>query len=551
MKFKIYIFCILILSIFSHSQEKLNALSNYNLSFIEKQDSIFITLNLVLKPDWFIYSGHPDELKSSNPTKVDWSSSNLEMIQTQFPKAEKKWIASLNKTVLVYSESIQITAKAIKKQTPFQIKALISYQSCSDKICLRPQTITVSPQNQILIKENSSPKQSFRQNPLSFDKPFWILIFVLFLGGLILNLTPCVYPLITISVGLFGSQTTALNKRVLHSFFYVFGIMVSFSVLGVLTSFSGKLFGSALQSPISQILISIVFLILALSCFGLFEIRLPHKWMNHLYSSSSSKKTPFLFHFSAGLFSGILAAPCIGPFVLALVVYTAEQANVLKGLWTFSILAFGLGFPYIILAALFTLTGKLPKTGEWLSHIKIGFGFILILLSFYYLKGFFSETLYNIILIFIYFSLLLYIVFFLCKKEASLFFTLFKTILIFVCLAFILYNAYQKFGKAQSNLPWKNYSHKEIQRAKNNNKIVLIDFESHIWCIACIKMEEQTYSTSIANTFLKDFVLLKVNVDHHPKADSLIKLYEVQGIPTVILEKRHSEVKPYCRFLRS
>lgn len=132
---------------------------------------------------------------------------------------------------------------------------------------------------------------------------------------------------------------------------------VTYSVIGVVTALSGAVFGSLLQNPIVIIIIALIFLILSLSMFGLYEFQLPNSWV----AKAGGAKGGFYGAFFMGLTMGIVAAPCIGPFVLGLVTYVAAKADPYLGFLMFFVLALGLGFPYLLLAI---FSGKIKNCRE-------------------------------------------------------------------------------------------------------------------------------------------------------------------------------------------
>lgn len=172
-------------------------------------------------------------------------------------------------------------------------------------------------------------------------------LFFVFLGGLALNLTPCVYPLIPITVGFFGGQSEGKTSRLVGmGLLFVVGMAVTYSVIGVVTALTGSVFGSLLQNPVVIILIALIFIVLSFSMFGVYEFKLPDSWV----AKAGGAKGGMYGAFFMGLTMGIVAAPCIGPFVLGLVTYVAAKGDPFFGFLLFFILAVGLGTPYLFLA---------------------------------------------------------------------------------------------------------------------------------------------------------------------------------------------------------
>ena len=221
------------------------------------------------------------------------------------------------------------------------------------------------------------------------------LIFALvFLGGLGLNLTPCVYPLIPITISYFGGQAQGKKGGIVgHAVLYVLGMAVTYSILGVIAALTGGLFGAALQYPPVLVFIALVMIALAMSMFDVYELRMP-AFLNRL---AGSQQKGYFGTLIMGLTVGIVAAPCIGPFVLGLLTYVGDRGNVVLGFSLFFVLALGLGVPFIFLGIFSGSLSRLPRSGAWMVWVRKIFGFILIAMALYFLKPLFpSPLLYNL-----------------------------------------------------------------------------------------------------------------------------------------------------------
>ncbi len=219
-----------------------------------------------------------------------------------------------------------------------------------------------------------------------------ILLGLVFVSGLALNLTPCVYPLIPITLGFFSRQTGGSKGGTFGlALAYVLGMSVTYSALGVFAALSGSLFGAWLQKPVVLVAIAAIVLALALSMFGLFEIQAPHFITDRTGSRSGGAGA-----LTMGLFVGFVAAPCIGPFVLSLLTYVAAKGSAPLGLGLFFTLAMGLGLPYLILGTVSGSLKALPRSGEWMTAVRRVFGFALVALAVYFLRPLLPERAYEI-----------------------------------------------------------------------------------------------------------------------------------------------------------
>lgn len=408
-------------------------------------------------------------------------------------------------------------------------------------MCMNPDSIVASLESGA--KEAAATISPPSTNKDKFSKVGFGLVLALLLGGLALNLTPCVYPMMAITVSFFGGKTSSFMERLLQSTFYVFGVMASFSALGVFAAFSGNLFGSFLQSPTAQLLIVAVFVALALSSFGLYEIGIPFGILGK--ATSASNFGGIAGAVSKGLFAGLLAAPCIGPFVLALLVFVSEKGSIFTGLWMFSILAFGMGIPYIILGTFTGLLKTMPKSGEWLVDVKKMMGVVLLLLALYYARGFIDPKMYQGI-----FGLLvLYIGIYLnpftpkpklgkgmdsaIRTGAALLLlfgagTLFK---VFIGSGSNIEKATMEMKGVQ--LGWNPLKESDLKGTAD--KLTVIDFQSKVWCAACREMDEKTFAAPEVQEMLANSQLVTVDVDKHPQAESLQKRFGIRGIPTLLV----------------
>jgi thiol:disulfide interchange protein DsbD len=215
------------------------------------------------------------------------------------------------------------------------------------------------------------------------ERGLLLALLIVFVGGLALNLTPCVFPIIPITVSFFTSQSGGRSSRAFQlALAYFLGITLCFSVLGTVAALTGSLFGVLLQSPVVLIFIAGVLIYLALSMFGLYEIPLFTK----LQSTTGGAKKGLAGAFLMGLTVGLAASPCIGPFVLGLLVFVGNTGSPLVGFVVFFTLAAGLGLPYLILGTFSGMLSALPRAGTWMEAVKKILAVILFGLVFYFLR---------------------------------------------------------------------------------------------------------------------------------------------------------------------
>jgi thiol:disulfide interchange protein DsbD len=333
-----------------------------------------------------------------------------------------------------------------------------------------------------------------------------ILLGVVFLAGLALNLTPCVYPLIPITVSFFSRQAPAGGKGKTFSLalVYVLGMSVTYSALGVFAALSGSLFGAWLQKPAVLVAIAAVVVALALSMFGLYEIQAPHALTDRTGSRSGA-----LGALTMGLFVGFVAAPCIGPFVLSLLTFVAQAGSPALGFGLFFTLAMGLGVPYLVLGTASASLRSLPRSGEWMVAVRKFFGFALLALAVYFLRSLLPERVYELAVAAPLVLGGLYILLF-EKNGRSL--VWFRAVKVAVALTFFAAGAVFAFpAKHDKELAFRPYSEAALEEARAAKKPVMIDFYA-TWCLPCKELDEKTFRDPRVVDALKDWVLLKADL---------------------------------------
>src|SRR5512139_695697 len=204
---------------------------------------------------------------------------------------------------------------------------------------------------------------------------------VAFVGGVATSLTPCVYPLIPITVSIFGARKAGSRRdAVALSALYVLGIAAMYSALGVGAALTGRAFGSVMQNPWVIGLVALVLAAMAASMFGAFELRLPSSWQARLSGVGGAGRAGA---FAMGLVSGIVAAPCTGPVLAAALAFVAAQGSVAFGFGIMFVYALGMGLLFFLIGA-FSIS--LPKSGPWMDTVKSVFGVALLAAAGVFLK---------------------------------------------------------------------------------------------------------------------------------------------------------------------
>ncbi len=362
-----------------------------------------------------------------------------------------------------------------------------------------------------------------------------------FFGGLALNFTPCVYPLIPITVSYFGGRgSEKADLLAIHSLLYLMGLTITNSTLGVAAALTGGLLGSVLQHPAVLLAVAAILLGLALSFFGLWELRLPG-FLSRAASAPYPGYTGSLF---MGLTLGVVAAPCIGPFLIGLLTYVASTGNPYLGFVLFFTLSLGLGIPLATLAFFSGKLDRLPRSGEWMIWVRKLLGWVLVAMAAYFIKPLFSSQLVGTFLLTaIILSGGVHLGFIDRTKGTFRAFGLLKKGFGAAAFAVAAYMVISMITLGPG-VAWQPYSEELIKKAARVEKPVIIDFYAE-WCTPCRELEQVTFhDPEIVKLAENNFVMVKVDLTHkgNPINEHLLRQYDVKGVPTVVfLDTQGSE----------
>ena len=533
---------------------KIKTFQSFNKVNAGSQFKIAVKLNV--DPTWHINSNQPkDDFLIPSKLSID-STTGFSVDKIVYPKAENIKLEFSETPLSVWEGEVYagILVKVSKDIKPgkYPLVVKFDYQSCNNATCLPPMTTSDTLQIEVADKQsviNEINQNIFKKIDLSYATPvvkapdsgdtitstlehsglLLSLIFV-FIGGLALNLTPCVYPLIPITIGYFGGQSEGkTGKLVGMGLFFVVGMALTYSVIGVVTALSGSIFGSLLQNTYVIIGIVVIFIILSLSMFGVYEFKMP----DALVAKAGGAKSGYYGAFFMGLTMGIVAAPCIGPFVLGLVTYIAAKGDPLYGFLMFFVLAIGLGTPYLFLAIFSGKIKNLPRSGEWMEAVKHIFGFIILGMALYFLVPILPKSFSGYVLPVFMIIAALYLL--LVDKMANKIkgFRIFKTAF---SIIIILVSVYLLIPSEKASINWKHYNEQALQSSLNDNKSVIIDFYAD-WCIPCKELEASTFSNPKVINESQKFNAFKADMTKSlsPQVEALRNKFKILGVPTVLI----------------
>jgi thiol:disulfide interchange protein DsbD len=309
------------------------------------------------------------------------------------------------------------------------------------------------------------------------------------------------------------------------------GLALTNSTLGVAAALTGGLMGSLLQNPVILALVAGVLILFAASLFGLWELRLPYV----LTQAAGRSYSGYFGSLFMGLTLGVVAAPCIGPFVLGLLTWVAGVGNPWLGFLIFFVLSLGLGLPLFLLAIFSGQLQRLPKAGGWMIWVRRMMGWILVGMAVYFIRPVLPGVLKIALPAAVALAAGLHLGW-LDRSQASFkAFPWLKTIVGTACLvlATLWITAWAMRGPG---IDWHDYSEELLKSAAAQGKPVIIDFSAE-WCTPCRELEEATFhNADVVRLAMQEFIMVKVDVTRggNPVYEDLLLRYGVKGVPTVV-----------------
>lgn len=461
----------------------------------------------------------------------------------------------------IFKKPVQAIFKASQPPLKAEDVVEIAYQGCTEGFCYPPEVKEIKVVDLPIAQVANTEKTSENSTALSahpkaeqdrlaeslFNSKY--AVFGFFLLGLGLAFTPCVLPMLPLLSAIVIGQNQRPNmwRAFALSFVYVQGMALTYTLLGLIVAAIGLPFQVALQHPYVMIGLSIIFVLLALSMFGVFTLQLPSSLQTKLSLLSQQQKAGALGGvFLMGMIAGLVASPCTSAPLSGALLYVAQSGDLFTGAITLYLLALGMGVPLILI----TLFGNkiLPKSGMWMETVKKLFGFVMLALPVFLISRILPDEWTPRLWSMLGTAFFIWFAFQMPKNGTGWVFRI-----LFLVAAMISVKPLQTWvwgetstpsaveNKAVSHVEFKKVkSEAELQQAlaENNKSLVMLDLYAD-WCVACKEFEKETFSDPSVQKAFGDMLLLQVDMTKNSEENrALMTKYKVLGLPTILFFNR-------------
>lgn len=461
----------------------------------------------------------------------------------------------------IFKKPVQAIFKASQPPLKAEDVVEIAYQGCTEGFCYPPEVKEIKVADLPIAQVANTEKTSENSTALSaqpkaeqdrlaeslFNSKY--AVFGFFLLGLGLAFTPCVLPMLPLLSAIVIGQNQRPNmwRAFALSFVYVQGMALTYTLLGLIVAAIGLPFQVALQHPYVMIGLSIIFVLLALSMFGVFTLQLPSSLQTKLSLLSQQQKAGALGGvFLMGMIAGLVASPCTSAPLSGALLYVAQSGDLFTGAITLYLLALGMGVPLILI----TLFGNkiLPKSGMWMETVKKLFGFVMLALPVFLISRILPDEWTPRLWAMLGTAFFIWFAFQMPKNGTGWVFRI-----LFLVAAMISVKPLQTWVWGETSTPSavenKVVSHVEFKKVKseaelqqalleNNKSLVMLDLYAD-WCVACKEFEKETFSNPGVQKAFSDMLLLQVDMTKNSEENrALMTKYKVLGLPTILFFNR-------------
>ncbi len=462
------------------------------------------------------------------------------------------------------------TLKVYEQQAVFELPVIIApsadpgekslvlemnYQGCSDSMCFMPEKKALQANFSVLatsvenLSEKSLPQQTSEEKDRSekgrldkISEKFGLagILILVFWVGIGASLTPCVYPIIPITISVIGAaKPGSAGRSFLLSLVYVLGLSVVYAGFGVAAAWTGSMFGEHTNHPAVRIFVTAVFTLMGLSMFDVFYLQIPQGFL-----SVSGRAKGITGVFLTGAASGAVAGPCVLPFILSILTFIAVEGNKLTGflvMWSFSM---GMGVLFLVVGTFTGVAASLPKAGAWMEKLKKVFGYIMFAVALYFIKPVVDERFYMLFVASFLIGTGMFFAWLFPFKSGLSFKERLTSCLIILFLVIgtaALINYIYTGGvlkkeatQKQNGISWLTDEPSSLALAAELKKPVMIDFTAS-WCKVCLKLDHKTFTNLEVIKESKRFVCVKIDTETDlPEIDKIEKKYNIKGLPKIV-----------------
>jgi thiol:disulfide interchange protein DsbD len=371
-----------------------------------------VAVTIDLDPGYHVNSNPPSPKDLVPVVVTPQAAAGIRWGAVHYPPAATYKPAWADEAVSVYTGRavIQVGGTAAADATPGDVplRLKLDYQGCREDTCFAPTSRELTAHVQI------EPQAAASEEPIHFEgqsnleellrKSPLLYFLALFVGGLLLDLTPCVFPLVPVTMSIFAQQSDRRGGKIfLLAALYVLGLATTFAAVGVVAALTGQSLGFILQRPAGALAVIVVLAVMMASLFGAFEIQLPAALAGRLSARKGLLGAVFM-----GAVMGAIAAPCVGPFLISEITIIAKTAAapgtstayaIVFGAGSFFVTGLGLGAPFLALGLFTGLISRYPRSGGWLVWVKSLMGFALAGLILYYAQPYIAAAFFWLVVL--------------------------------------------------------------------------------------------------------------------------------------------------------
>jgi len=479
----------------------------------------------------------------------------------------------------VFTEKLSFILDIEKASQDARLK--ITYQGCAEKgLCYPPTSKSVllnevsadqtsvnvlsalatsepekAASNTSQIQGASNKSEQHQLVDMLKQESLLLTLIAFFVGGLLLSFTPCVFPMYPILTGIIVGQGKQLTtkKAFSLSFVYVQGMAITYTLLGIVVALAGAKFQALFQHPLVLIALSVLFIFLALSMFGVFNLALPASWQNKLNNISNKQKGGSVSGvLMMGVISGLVASPCTTAPLTGALLYISQTGDIVLGASALYALSLGMGLPLLVLGS---SGGKLlPKAGAWMNIIKNIFGLLLLAVPIFLLERFIPESIAQALWVLLILASASYFYVVNQATQASAqssvksFWYGTRSLIIFMMLFFGANMAYQLLFPTTNSATTTQAEHdifiqvnslaqltEQVEKANLQGKTVMVDLYAD-WCIACKEFEKYTFFEPEVKQALANSVWIQIDMTAFdaPQNAELVQHFDILGLPSIL-----------------